>query len=354
MKKPAVFLALFQQYSKFFTWLAFYAMGVFITSTHQSPSAAFAITNVTFAPLLASWVLYNYLIIPRMLHKYTVWFFVFTVFYLAVMSIIATEADSYIYLKMYEANMLNLPSDVERQLKSGISPRSYLHAKYTLLIVITIATTAIAWLLDEHKRISQQTKENRTQLELKYLRAQINPHFLFNALNCIYTLTLIQDEKAPDSVLKLSEMLRYITDDCKADTVPLQKEIDYIHNYIDFQRIRMEQEPDVVFNIQMSNPQTPIPPMIFQPMIENCFKHSRIVDHPDGFIHIDLKQTEKALYFTAENSMPVLPFASHDEESLGVGLNNVQQRLALIFGDRCTFSKTVIDRKYRVELCIKS
>ncbi|MBP5763727.1 MAG: histidine kinase [Bacteroidales bacterium] len=352
MKKPAVFLSLIQQYSKAFAWLSIYAICYFIASLHQETHTAFILTSETVLPMLSAWALLYYLIIPRLLHKHPWWFFLCCLGILFLFSVLATEVDSYFYLKLYAEGKLVLPPKVEQRFLAGESPREFLHTKYVFLLLTTIATTTVAWLLDEHKRISQQTKENRTQLELKYLRAQINPHFLFNSLNCIYSLTLMQDEKAPDSVLKLSEMLRYITDDCKADTVLLQKEIDYIHNYIGFQLIRMENQPDITFTTSLENPSVMLPPMIFQPMVENCFKHSRIVDHPDGYIHLDLRQEGKQITFTAENSIPELEFKTKDSERSGIGLNNVQQRLNLIFGDKCSFRKTETKHKYRIELCI--
>ena len=355
MKKPAGFLSLIQQYNKVFIWLSLYAIGYFISSTHQSAFTAFVLANITFVPMLVTWALLYYMLIPKLLHKYPWWFFFCSMSMMVLFSVAATETDSYYSMKMYEEGILQLPPEIVQRMENGnFNPRSYLHAKYVILLIATMAVTTVSWLLDEHKRIGQQTKDNRIRLELKYLRAQINPHFLFNALNCIYSLTLMQDEKAPDSVLKLSEMLRYITDDCKSDTVPLYKEIDYIKNYIDFQRIRMESHPDITFTTDLENPSAPIPPMIFLPMVENCFKHSRIIDHPDGYIRLDLKQQGKSLTFTAENSVPELELKTVDPERSGVGLNNVQQRLNLIFGDKCKMQKTETDHLYRIQICIKS
>lgn len=188
--------------------------------------------------------------------------------------------------------------------------------------------------------------------ELKYLRAQINPHFLFNALNCIYSLTLTKDEKAPDSVMKLSEMLRFVIDDCRADRVPIAKEVAYIRNYIDFQKIRMENVPNLTFDCKIQNNSMEIPPMVFQPMVENCFKHSRIIDDHNAFIRISLLQEDKRVVFETENSKHLNQYQQEDDERTGIGINNVRQRLNLIFGDDYSFEISETECVYKTKLII--
>ena len=203
-------------------------------------------------------------------------------------------------------------------------------------------------------------REQQMQEQLKYLRAQINPHFLFNALNCIYALTMMKDEQAPSSVLKLSEMLRYVIDDCRADAVPLTKEVKYIQNYIDFQRIRMEREPDLTLDVQISDPAYTIPPMLLQPIIENCFKHSRLIDDPKAWVRISIRQNDSGLLFISDNSKPSATNFSRqsaiigrqDEERTGIGLMNVQQRLAVLFGDKCSLKVIEDNSHYKTVLHI--
>lgn len=353
MRKPAVFLSLIQKYHILFTWLAIWAASFLISSSHQSFTVALVITNITLSPILMTWLLLNYLLIPRLLYAHRGWFFFCCFVALVCISVIATEVDSYFYMIMYKSGDLQLPPKVAQEVDNNGSPRYFLRAKYVTLLLATMAVTTVARLLDEHKRISRQAKENRTQLELKYLRAQMNPHFLFNALNCIYTLTLIKDERAADSVMSLSEMLRYVIDDCQADEVPLYKEIANMRNYIAFQEIRMEKKADVTFDVEASDQNLPVPPMVFQPLIENCFKHSRIMDHPDGFVHIRLSQTGTALTFTAENSIPQPGYKNEDKERLGIGLQNVKQRLDLLYGSKYTFKQNNGQNKFNVEICIK-
>lgn len=356
MKKPAVFLSFVQKYPYVITWVLIYLTFFLVSASRQSFGTALFMSNTTMLPMIITWALTRYLLIPKLLSHHRGWYFFSCLMILTVISTIATETDLRGFINLYEQGRISLAERVENEIRTSgqtNSGRAFIHTKYIFLLLSTMAVTTVSWLLDERKRLSRQTKDTRTQLELKYLRAQMNPHFLFNALNCIYSLTMIKDEKAPDSVLKLSEMMRYVTDDCRADEVPLQKEITYIRNYIDFYKIRMEAEPNIVFECNIDNPSHMIPPMIFQPMVENCFKHSRIVDHPDGYIHIHLVQHGKKVTFIAENSKPKLESLTPDNERIGIGLFNVQQRLEMLFANRYTLDAEDDKQKYRIELCIK-
>lgn len=353
MKRPSAFLSLIQRYSSHFSWIAIYAVFFLSASAHQSTIVAFYLTNFAVIPMVFLWAFIYHFLAPKTLHTHRGMFYLICFCMLTFVSSLSTEMDIRFFSSLYDKGMIHISSRLEDAFKNATNHRVYLHFKYGFLQLTTMAVATTSWLLDERKRLNRLQREHRTMLELKYLRAQINPHFLFNALNCIYSLTLIQDEKAPDSVMKLSEMLRYVTDDCRSDLVPLQKEITYISNYIDFQRIRMEQEPDVSFDVQIQNPSHKIPPMIFQPMVENCFKHSRITEHQNGYIRVSLTESEKQISFVAENSKPHLEQSCEDKERTGIGLQNVQQRLNILFKDQATLKVDETDDKYRIQLCIK-
>ncbi len=354
MRKPSAFLSLIQRYPQLFTWVCIYVVFYLVSSSHQISPVAFILTNMAITPMIVVWAIVRYLLAPKMLHLHRLSFFLSCALLLALLSITYAAIDAHISNELHEQKLLVFPEHVEAAIQRGENRTTFLHAKYTFLLLTTMAITTISWLLDERKRLNHMQREHRARMELKYLRAQINPHFLFNALNCIYSLTMLKDDNAPDSVMKLSDMLRYVTDDCRSDLVPLQKEVTYIQNYIDFQQIRLENPADITFEVNMPNPAMKVPPMILQPMVENCFKHSRIIDHPDGFIHLSLQQEHKQLIFIAENSKPQEVASTEDKERTGIGLQNVQQRLSLLFREKATFQIKETDNSYRIELCIKS
>ena len=194
---------------------------------------------------------------------------------------------------------------------------------------------------NEEKIISDQLKSEKLDMELRYLKSQINPHFLFNALNNIYSMVYTHDDNAADGVLKLSEMLRYVLVDCQAEMIPLSKEIKYIENFIDFQMMRMAGQRDVVFEQDVEKEDFMIAPMLLQPIIENCFKYSRLETHPEGHVHITIRQNGNTFCFETENTIApnVIPLAGGgiEEKKSGIGQKNVQQRLMLHYGEDYKF-----------------
>ncbi|TNE58125.1 MAG: histidine kinase [Bacteroidetes bacterium] len=175
-------------------------------------------------------------------------------------------------------------------------------------------------------------RSEKLEAELKFLKSQINPHFLFNALNNIYTLTVIKSDKAPENLLKLSGMLRYMLYDCKADQVPLGKEIEYLRHFIDLHLLKDSRGLNVDVQLDESRPNRTIAPMLFIPFVENAFKHSKVEDREKGWIRIRLQTTDEHLVFEVENSVPEQQFTK--DEAGGIGLNNVRRQLELLYPDR--------------------
>lgn len=175
-------------------------------------------------------------------------------------------------------------------------------------------------------------RSEKLEAELKFLKSQINPHFLFNALNNIYTLTVIKSDQAPENLLKLSGMLRYMLYDCKAERVPLGKEIEYLRHFIDLNLLKDSRGLNVRVQLDESRPALSVAPMLLIPFVENAFKHSKIEDRDKGWIIIDLKTTESQIIFDVKNSLPEQAFTK--DEVGGIGLANVRRQLELVYPDR--------------------
>ena len=229
---------------------------------------------------------------------------------------------------------------------------------FLVRLVWYIATYAITVIFyfqrkeNEEKIISDRLKSEKLDMELRYLKSQINPHFLFNALNNIYSMVYTHDDNAANGVLKLSEMLRYVLVDCQTDTIPLSKEIKYIENFIDFQMMRIGGRRDVYFEKDVENEGFMIAPMLLQPIIENCFKYSRLETHPDGYVHVSVKQSGNSFRFEAVNTVAenVNPMTLVTEEKSGIGLNNVQQRLMLHYAENYVFDIEQDKEIYKVKI----
>lgn len=204
-------------------------------------------------------------------------------------------------------------------------------------ISLIVSVQTVILLLNSMREKEHQSKvliEEKLQTELKFLRSQINPHFLFNALNNIYSLSYLKSDKAPEGILLLSKMLRYIIDDCKEDVLPLDSEIDYLETFIAFQNIRTAGEIDVRFEYDGSSRDLLISPLLFLPLLENSFKYSKIGDIKDSFIHILMETNEdKQLVFKIKNSIPKTPVSS----GVGTGIENLKKRLELVYPNKHEF-----------------
>ena len=178
----------------------------------------------------------------------------------------------------------------------------------------------------------KQELENQTMVsELKFLRSQINPHFLFNTLNNLYALTLKKSDKAPEIVLKLSEMMRYMLYECNESKVLISKEINYIRNYLDLERIRHRKKVEINFELNGTVNQQKIAPLLLITFIENCFKHGIKNSITTGYVNLNIRLDGNDLFFIVENSKPSgLPNMEHKRAG-GIGLVNVKRRLELLY-----------------------
>ncbi|MDO5571675.1 MAG: histidine kinase [Bacteroidales bacterium] len=254
--------------------------------------------------------------------------------------------EIFIFKSLYEKNLIKIP-----ELKNNVG-LIYPVFKISLLLLATFTISTVSYFLTKSKETTTALENEKLDMELRYLKAQINPHFLFNALNNIYSLVYTNDENAPESILKLSEMLRYVTDECQIDKISIDKEINYIDNFIDFQLMRMEVHPNITFKKDIKNADFILPPMILQPFIENSFKHSRLESNKEGYINIEICQNEKEFYFMAENSQSPCTFHKQTERS-GIGIINVKKRLDLAYRKNYTLNIENNSQFYRVELRIK-
>ena len=197
-----------------------------------------------------------------------------------------------------------------------------------LMVHFISITIQMAGTIKEQATREKNLKEEKLGTELKLLKAQINPHFIFNALNNIYSLTYSQSEKAPESVLKLSEMLRYVFYDCSKDTVKLKDEIAYIENFIAFQQMKSEHKQDIQLDYSNAGLELQISPMLFIPFIENAFKYSKIEEYTEAYIKIKLMTSNGKISFFIENSIPE---EGKPMPGKGLGIQNVRQRLKVLY-----------------------
>ena len=206
------------------------------------------------------------------------------------------------------------------------------------------------------QRLKKEASLKREMVESQYetLKSQINPHFLFNTLNNLYALTLKKSDKAPDIVLKLSEIMRYMLYECNERRVLLSKEIQYIHNYLDLERLRQPKEADIRFTTQGHISEQMVAPLLFVPFLENSFKHG--LNHHvqgGGFVRLRLSVSGEDMEFFIENSkVERIPRQNHPRSG-GIGLTNVRQRLELLYPENHTLTVQDEPHRYAVTLHLR-
>lgn len=183
-----------------------------------------------------------------------------------------------------------------------------------------------------YSRIEQDRRNlaiihKQQEAQLQFLRAQINPHFLFNTLHNIYSLAVIKSDKTAAMVLKLSNLLRYVVYDSKAEQVPLRREVTQMEQFIALFQMRSEQPLDLVFVVNGDVNNVQIEPMILIPLVENCFKHCDFDTNERAFVKIELQITKDTLYFHTLNSKNEQDMQR--DQVGGVGLENIRKRLEL-------------------------
>ena len=195
-------------------------------------------------------------------------------------------------------------------------------------------------------RRALQAETDKANAELAFLKAQVNPHFLFNTLNTIYTLILTKNELAGDAVMKLSNIMRYITDDATADFVTLEKEVAFVTDFINLQRLQHGKKVEVDFSVSGNLEDKRIAPLILLTYIENAFKYG-LSTHEKAQITVRVKAGENEIDFFCQNRIFNTPRVT---ERTGIGLLNTQKRLDFLYPNKHTLTTSAQGELYTVTL----
>lgn len=244
-----------------------------------------------------------------------------------------------------------------------IDPTYYLTDEDTLfdhyvsyLVLCVISTSAILSLFLIRKYSHEVRKRNEAQLmlseiQIKYLHAQLNPHFFFNMFNNLYGVSLTDPERTPDLILRLSSLMRYQLENAKKDTVTLQEELDFISNYIAMEKERVGQRCSINYIIEDAENVAPlysIAPLLLITLVENAFKHSLTIKQ-QWFVTIHIALEQQTLRVNVANS---LPDELLQKNSTGIGLTNIRQRLTLLYNTKFTLETTKDQYTYTTNLVL--
>ena len=262
-----------------------------------------------------------YILIPQLLYKKQyVWFAIIFVVMIFCSSIIKMNILGRL-LNSYQ--LINWSDNLKKSLYDNIIPHFFL----------VIAGAAIKLMFD-YGRLQQrmaETAREKAEAELNFLKSQINPHFVFNSLNSVYFLINKENTEARDALHKFSEMLRYQLYEINDDKIPIEKEINYLKDYVDLQQLRKDEKYTVQFNCASDIKGFSIEPLLLIPFVENAFKHISHFSDKINFIKVDMLMVNRTFVFSVINSKEM---QQTTEQHGGIGLNNVKRRLELLYPGR--------------------
>ncbi|WP_148270454.1 sensor histidine kinase [Haliscomenobacter hydrossis] len=217
-----------------------------------------------------------------------------------------------------------------------------------------IALAVCIYIIGDYRRkqkLNEELIKARAEAEIKLLKGQLHPHFLFNSLNNIYSLALSKSDLTADSILKLTELLDYLVYRASLDTVPLAKEVQLLENYLGLEQLRYGEKLHISSDIVVQNDAINVTPLILLPFAENCFKHGGVAQ--DGVFHVDiyLHSDHQQLLFKMSNSKK--KGKAPQNGSGGLGLQNIQKRLNLLYPGRHQLLISNTEEQYQVELSIR-
>lgn len=280
------------------------------------------VTNLGF--VLAVYV-NLYVLIPRFLKQKN---YIFYIFWLILLLTVSSLLIQFLFIFPLR-NLLNFNNGLN-------SFNTNLHSAYFFATLAYVGITSFLkfikdWIsLQDLNLKLAKIERQKLEAELNTLKGQLNPHFLFNSLNNIYSLALIKSDKVPELILKLSDLMRHIIYESKEKFIPLEKEIEFVNNFISLQKIRTSEKTKIQYQIKGKIPSARIAPLLFEPFIDNAFKHGLPGTERDDFIIIQFDFTNPdELFFNLENN-----YEEHNEwnkKHSGIGIENVKKRLKLLY-----------------------
>lgn len=313
-------------------WGAVLALPLFVGSADDTFPAAFSlVANIIHLVLFYFNAYYLY---PKLMNRRRWWLY--------IICVIALIGGSF-RLKMLVLNVWFPELTIYGYMNA------FLGFPIIFFLVISTIYRIILNRINYEKRLKEREAE-QLSTELKFLRSQISPHFLFNVLNNLVSMARHQSNQLEPSLIRLAGLMRYMLYESDGKKVPLTKEIDYLKSYIELQKIRFEEDVAISTDIRYEDGPDTIEPMLLIPFVENAFKHGvALVDHP--FISIRLQVMAHTLHFYVDNKFSTEIEQSKDKDS-GIGLANVKTRLQLLYPGQHLLMVDDHDEVFRIHLTL--
>lgn len=281
-------------------------------------STAFKVTLIKVVDLAALIYFANYVLVPQLLYRK--YYFLFALCFILLISLSS-------YFKMYiigqvtnNPGLVNFSGNWKARIYDNIIPHFF-------LVMAGVAFKLMFDFVNMEKKMAEMARE-KAEAELSFLKSQINPHFLFNSINAVYFLIDKNNSEARNALHRFSEMLRYQLYEVKDKQIPVEKEIRFLKDYINLQKLRKDEHYKVDFYVSPAAAGFVIEPLLLLPLVENAFKHISHKDDGLNYIKVNLEKKDGVMEFEVENSKEQ---QSVTEKQGGIGLQNVKRRLELLY-----------------------
>ncbi len=312
---------------------------VFVFFSYDRTDRTFELNRFVFflnSALIAAII--NYILFPKYFYKRKYNVFVIMLFLVLALAIINEE---FILEQIFFPNTR----------RSNTFPGVFFTLVEILPTVSVLSGFKFTWDAIKSKRQVEKLSSLVKESELQFLKSQINPHFLFNNLNNLYSYAIEQSPKTPSIILELSAVLRYMLYECKEKYVPITKEIEHLKNFTELNKLQIEDRGVINFNSENINPEYKIAPLILVVFIENAFKHSQTSQSSNIEIDVNISMHENSLIFNCKNNYQLSNQKQNDLIS-GIGLKNVKKRLNLLYSNNHELDLKKSSNNYEVSLKI--
>ena len=326
------------------------ALVTWTTSGHMSAAmGVFRHGARMILPLFILYCLNYYFFVPKFLHgekKDVKWFYICNVLLIV----------GYHLYRFLTRGPMEVPEEVVAQIGRRNVWAFFLGAIIASIfsqVLMVLLAAGLRHVMRANEREMQFEEERRktVEAELTWLKHQLNPHFLFNTLNNISSLTQIDPDKAQESIGQLSDLLRYALYDSEAEKVPLASEIDFMDNYIDLMALRCNDQTKVEKHLEAPARPVEVAPLLFISLVENAFKHGVNARYP-SFVKVSMRMDGDDLVFACDNSL--FEKQGTDRIGSGIGLENMKRRLELLYPGRYTYEQDATDDTYHVKVTLKA
>ncbi|MEL6866254.1 MAG: histidine kinase [Bacteroidota bacterium] len=304
-------------------WLVYTAIFTIVEASYKGIYLDAFMFEIANMPMRFIVIYFNFFyLLPRFLLKgHTRQYIIYTMISLIIGSFILRIMSYYFLSTFYPGQFVD----------AGIwLPYKFLYAFVHILTpMILLIGMSIVWELHDLQKKTRDLERDKLQAELRFLKSQTNPHFLFNTLNTIYGLALEQSDKVPGLILRLSELLSFTLYESKEIKIPIRKELTLIENLVALQKSRHEHRIQVDWTLPNTIPDYEIAPLLWMPLVENAFKHGLHEETVATKIHIQLSNSNKQLVFQVSNTIP--KGQQKETHKKGIGLQNLKRRLIILY-----------------------